>query len=123
MYIYREYFSEKEKIPYICRWFGIIHVISYQFIAPASNAFLDRFSYSAFFEDRTLAVASDKALQPLADISDVDQALLEQLVVLDHVPGRPGIEESLTRLFAHDDPMGDFVLPFFTCDAGIEVCR
>ena len=72
-------------------------------IIPTTNAFLDSFPHPPFFKDGALAIALFKALEPITDVADVDQAFLKERVALDHVPGGTGIEQPLSGLVTDDD--------------------
>jgi hypothetical protein len=66
------------------------HTRLYQLVAVLRDTELDGLENGALFEHRALSVTLGLGLQPLADGADIDEPTLEELVVDDDFPRRPG---------------------------------
>lgn len=97
-------------------------VCLYQLVTSLGGALLDSLNNSTLLKHRALPVTLSLRPQSLADLADIDEPPLEELVVDDQIPRRARRQEALPPV-ARDNPVAGRLVGVALEDVRVEVGR
>lgn len=103
----------------LCFVFFLVLIPSKQIVSSTGDALFDGHEDGPLREDGSLAVTAGDVLKSFADIADVDEALLKELMGDDEVPSGSGSHKTFA-VVRGNDTVGGGLVGMVLKDVGIE---